>query len=77
MPSFLPQESIIPEEKTIAVPITAFDDTALLLAAYISMSNASASSIALHLAFAALHRPRPLAVCLAPLRSHDHDEICN
>ena len=57
--------------------ITAFDDTTLLLAACISMSNASAASTALHLAFAAFHRPRPLAVCLARSRSHDPDEICN
>ena len=39
MPSFLPHENIILEEKTIGVPITAFDDAALLLAACISMSN--------------------------------------
>ena len=39
--------------------------------------STSASSAALHLAFAVFHLTRPLAVCLAPLRSHDHDEICN
>ena len=39
--------------------------------------STSASSTALDLVFAVFRLARPLAVCLAPLRSHEHDEICN
>ena len=39
--------------------------------------STSASSTALHHASAVFHLTCPLAVYLAPLRSHDHDEICN
>ena len=45
--------------------------------AFSTSASSTASSTALQLASAVFHLTRPLALCVAPLRSHDHDEICN